>query len=37
MDRHFEGSDERAPAAYELVEPVGWEFFGRPSDEASRR
>ena len=23
MDRHFEGSDERAAAAYELMEPRG--------------
>lgn len=34
MDRHFEGSDERAAAAYDLVEPLGWEFYGAPSDQA---
>jgi hypothetical protein len=34
MDEHFEGSDERANAAYEYIEPRGWEIYGRPSDEA---
>jgi len=34
MDRHFEGSDERSRAAYDLIEPAGWEFFGTPSPEA---
>ena len=34
MDAHFEGSDERAGAAYELVSPLGWEFYGRISDAA---
>jgi hypothetical protein len=34
MDRHFEGADERAAAAYELIEPRGWEFYGRPSEQA---
>jgi quinol monooxygenase YgiN len=34
LDRHFEGSDERSAAAYELIEPDRWEFFGRPSDDA---
>jgi quinol monooxygenase YgiN len=31
MDVHFEGSDERAAAAYEFVEPAGWEIYGRPN------
>lgn len=31
MDLHFEGSDERSAAAYRYVEPIGWEFYGRPS------
>jgi hypothetical protein len=31
MDIHFEGADERARAAYEFMEPDGWEIFGRPS------
>jgi len=31
MDIHSEGSDERAKAAYEYVEPAGWEFYGSPS------
>jgi quinol monooxygenase YgiN len=34
MDIHFEGSDERARAAYEYVAPAGWEFYGRPSQQA---
>ena len=34
MDAHFEGSDERARAAYELVVPLGWEFYGPMSDAA---
>jgi quinol monooxygenase YgiN len=33
LDRHFEGADQRAAAAYELIEPRGWEFYGRPSKE----
>ena len=32
MNRHFEGSDERTAAAFELMEPRGWEIYGRPSD-----
>ena len=31
MDIHFEGADERARAAYEFMEPAGWEIFGLPS------
>jgi hypothetical protein len=34
MDQHFEGADERAAAAYEFIEPRGWEFYGKPSDQA---
>ena len=34
MDLHIEGAEERARAAYELVEPRGWEVYGRPSDAA---
>jgi hypothetical protein len=44
MDLHFEGAEERARAAYESIEPRGWEVYGRPSDatlqtlrEAARR
>jgi hypothetical protein len=33
MDRHFEGSDERSKAAYEFLEPDGWEIYGRPSED----
>jgi hypothetical protein len=33
MDRHFEGADERATAAYEFIEPRGWEFYGKPSEQ----
>ena len=31
MDLHFEGAGERAAAAYEFVEPAGWEIYGRPN------
>ena len=31
MDLHFEGADERAKAAYQYIEPRGWEIYGRPS------
>jgi quinol monooxygenase YgiN len=34
MDRHFEGADERAIAAFELIEPDGWEIHGAPSAKA---
>ena len=34
MDRHFEGSDERSAAAFEFLEPRGFEIYGRPSDAA---
>ena len=34
MDVHFEGSDERGRAAYELVVPEGWDVYGQPSDAA---
>ncbi len=34
MDLHFEGVDERAKAAYQYLEPRGWEIYGRPSEAA---
>jgi quinol monooxygenase YgiN len=34
MDRHFEGSDERTAAAFELIEPQRWEIYGQASDGA---
>ena len=34
MDEHFAGADERAAAAYEYIEPRGWEFYGKPSERA---
>lgn len=34
MDLHFEGVDERAKAAYQYIEPRGWEIYGRPSEAA---
>ena len=34
MDEHFAGADERAAAAYEFIEPRGWEFYGKPSEKA---
>jgi quinol monooxygenase YgiN len=30
MAAHFGGSDERAAAAYEHIEPAGWEVYGAP-------
>jgi hypothetical protein len=35
MDLHFEGADQRAQTAYQFVEPMGWELYGRPSDAAA--
>jgi hypothetical protein len=34
MDRHFEGSAERSRLAFELVDPLRWEIYGRPSESA---
>lgn len=34
MDLHVEGANERARRAYEFVEPLGWEVYGRPSGPA---
>jgi hypothetical protein len=31
MDLHFEGADERSAAAYEYLNPAGWEIYGKPS------
>lgn len=31
MDLHFRGADERARAALEFMDPIGWEFYGRPT------
>jgi hypothetical protein len=33
MDLHFQGSDERSKAAYEFLQPDGWEICGGPSRE----
>jgi hypothetical protein len=30
---HFQGSDDRAAAAYEHIVPAGWELYGRPEDD----
>lgn len=30
MAAHFAGADDRAAAAYEHIEPVGWEVYGSP-------
>jgi hypothetical protein len=37
MDAHFEGVDERVAAAYEYLEPRGWEIYGRPNEAALER
>jgi quinol monooxygenase YgiN len=34
MDSHFEGADERSRAALEFIEPIGWEFYGKPNARA---
>jgi hypothetical protein len=34
MDSHFEGAEERSKAAYEFMDPAGWEIYGTPSDAA---
>jgi hypothetical protein len=34
MDLHVEGAAERSKAAYEFLEPDGWEVYGTPSDAA---
>lgn len=34
LDEHFAGADERAAAAYEFIEPRGWEFYGQASQQA---
>lgn len=31
MDLHIEGAQERVRAAYEHVEPLGWDVYGKPS------
>jgi hypothetical protein len=36
MDEHFAGADERAAAAYEYMEPRGWEFYGKPNEQAMK-
>jgi hypothetical protein len=32
MDLHFAGADDRSRAAYEYVDPDGWEIYGKPSE-----
>ena len=32
MAAHFAGANFRAAAAYEHIEPAGWEVYGRPHD-----
>lgn len=34
MDRHFEGSAERASDAFEYIEPAGWELYGPVTEQA---
>jgi hypothetical protein len=34
MDHHFEGADARSNAAYEVIQPLGWEIYGEPSPSA---
>lgn len=34
MDLHVVGSDERSRAAYEYMQPLGWEVYGSPSPAA---
>jgi hypothetical protein len=34
MAAHFGGADDRAAAAYEHIEPAGWEVYGAPRAES---
>jgi len=34
MDHHFQGAEERSRAAYEFMDPAGWEIYGTPSGAA---
>ena len=34
MEQHMQGVGERANAAYEFLEPRGYEIYGRPSDQS---
>jgi len=34
MDLHFRGAEERSRAASELMDPIAWEIYGRPSEAA---
>ena len=34
MDAHFEGASDRAEAAYEFLQPEGWDVYGAPSGQA---
>jgi quinol monooxygenase YgiN len=34
MDIHFQGAEDRSKAAYEFMDPAGWEIYGVPSDAA---
>lgn len=34
MDMHFQGAEERARAAYEFINPDGWEIYGTSRDAA---
>jgi quinol monooxygenase YgiN len=34
LDAHFEGSDERSAAVAAYLQPLGWEFYGTPSEAA---
>jgi hypothetical protein len=36
MDLHLQGAEERSRAAYEFMDPAGWEIYGTPSDAALR-
>jgi quinol monooxygenase YgiN len=35
MAEHFAGADERSSAAYEFMEPAGWEIYGRTTAEVA--
>jgi hypothetical protein len=34
MDLHIQGAEARSGAAYEFMDPAGWEIYGTPSDTA---
>jgi hypothetical protein len=36
MDAHVQGAEERSQAAYQFMDPGGWEIYGKPSASVMR-